>query len=172
MRNKIFLTTFSFLFLFLIQPVYAHCPLCTAATGVAIAVARWYGIDDAIVGLFVGGLIISTAIWFNNILKKRNKGKEYFAYQGMILVFASLLFTFISFYFGGLIDTGIYTLFGIDKLVVGILLGSFVSWLAFYLHDVLRQINKNKNYLPFQAIVLALLLLSLTGVSFYFIGWV
>ncbi len=166
-----FTVIFLALFLNFVQPVYAHCPLCTAATGAAIAVTRWYGIDDSVVGLFVGGMIISTAFWFNNILKKRNKGKEYIAYQGLILIFISLLSTLVSFYFGGLIGTGIYILYGIDKLLIGIFIGSFLTWFAFYLHDMLRQINRDKNYIPFQAIVLAFVFLSTASVSFYFAGW-
>ena len=38
----------------------AHCPLCTLATGAAVATARWYGVDDLIVSTFIGGTIIST----------------------------------------------------------------------------------------------------------------
>ena len=34
--------------------VSAHCPLCTAGAAVGIGVARFYGVNDSIVVLFLG----------------------------------------------------------------------------------------------------------------------
>src|SRR3989338_2455804 len=58
----------------IIPTVMAHCPLCTAATIVGVGVTRSLGWDDSIVGIFVGAMIVSSALWLNNILKKRNIG--------------------------------------------------------------------------------------------------
>ena len=54
----------------IIPNVIAHCPLCTAATIVGVGVTRSLGWDDSIVGVFVGALIVSSALWVNNIFKK------------------------------------------------------------------------------------------------------
>ena len=62
----------------IIPSVMAHCPLCTAATIVGVGVTRSLGWDDSIVGIFVGAMIVSSVLWLNNILKKRNIGGNAF----------------------------------------------------------------------------------------------
>ena len=145
--------------------VVAHCPLCTLATGAAVAAARWYGVDDLIVSTFIGGVIISTGYWANNWLNKRSKGKGYIKFQLPILVLASYVSVVLTLYFSGLLGNTApqFLLFGIDKLFIGATVGSIVTVLAFTLHDALRRHNGNKNYLPFQAIVLALAFLAATA---------
>ena len=55
-----------------IPRVMAHCPLCTAATIVGVGITRSAGLDDSIIGVFVGAMIISSALWVIKILKKKN----------------------------------------------------------------------------------------------------
>ncbi|PJC45071.1 hypothetical protein CO038_00480, partial [Candidatus Pacearchaeota archaeon CG_4_9_14_0_2_um_filter_39_13] len=41
-------------FIATIPGVMAHCPLCTGATIVGVGITRSLGLDDSIVGVFVG----------------------------------------------------------------------------------------------------------------------
>lgn len=71
-RKKIamvFFPTFSFNFT---SKAYAICPLCTVAVGAGVGVSRSLGIDDVIVGLWIGGLLVSSSMWLFEWLK----GKE------------------------------------------------------------------------------------------------
>ena len=165
------LSVFSLFFPLFGQIVLAHCPLCTAATGVAIGVARWYGVDDLIVGTFAGGFMMATGFWLNNVLLKRHKGKEYIPYQLTIIILFTSVSTIFTFATAGLTNS-IYTLFGIDKIILGLIFGNIVSLIAFKFHDFLRQTNSHRNFFPFQVIVITLLLLSVTSASFYLVGWV
>jgi len=45
--------------------------LCTAAVGTGLVTARYYGINDAAIGIWIGAFIISTALWTSNLLKRR-----------------------------------------------------------------------------------------------------
>ena len=78
-RNRINSRTYKILGLLLIPllsliavipGVMAHCPLCTTATIIGVGVTRSFGLDDSIVGVFVGAMIVSSALWLNNALKK------------------------------------------------------------------------------------------------------
>jgi uncharacterized membrane protein (DUF4010 family) len=148
----------------------AHCPLCAAATGAAVVAARYYGVDDLIVSVLAGGFLMSTAYWFNNWLLKRNKGKNYLPWQLEILILATFLSTLYTFQLTGLLGNSMYQIYGLDKLVVGLAIGSFITVAAFSLHDFLRKMHQNKNYLPFQAIVLAFAFMGIAIAAFYFIG--
>jgi hypothetical protein len=122
-----------------ISPAHAHCPLCTAATGAAVAVTRFYGLSDAVVGLWIGALAVSMVLWFNKILKK-----QFVPLQGEMLVIASLLATVIPFYFAGLFSIPGNIIFGVDKLLFGILLGGFLTWIIPVLSRYIKAVNNGK----------------------------
>ena len=58
----------------------AFCP-CIVAAAAGIALARYFGINDIVTGLWVGAMIISTGIWTEDELKKylrrRNRYSNY-----------------------------------------------------------------------------------------------
>ncbi|MBI2543264.1 MAG: hypothetical protein HYW24_03700 [Candidatus Aenigmarchaeota archaeon] len=166
---KISLLSFLFSFIFLIPTVFAHCPLCTAATGAAVAVTRWYGLDDSIVGVFVGGMVVASGLWINNSLMKRNKGKEYIPLQSGIVLFLSFVLTTITLYFAGLLGpNNPFKIFGVDRILFGTLIGILASLTSFRLHRLLREINRNKNYFPYQPILILILSLAI-GSSILFL---
>lgn len=151
-----------------VPAVWAHCPLCTAATGAVVATTRVYGVDDLIVGTLIGGFAISTALWIDRILKKRNRGKAYVRGQGAAIVGISIALTVAGFLFMPVPGTAT-TMFGFDKLIVGILAGSAVSLFAFALHEKLRKIN-GKSFFPLQAVAIVLLALFAVNTGFYVAG--
>src|SRR3990167_3815662 len=112
------LLVMSLLGLIVILPgVMAHCPLCTAATIVGVGVTRSLGWDDSIVGIFVGAMIVSSALWVNNIFKKRNIGGNAFLRIGSITI-ATFVLTVLSFYFAGLFGpANTYRIFGMEKII-------------------------------------------------------
>src|SRR3989338_6082029 len=88
MKKKFFLLPL--LFLFDINFVKAHCPLCTAAVGAAAVSAKYYGMDTSIIGVLIGAFGISTGLWVALKMKK-----QYFKFQTSAIVVASFLLTVI-----------------------------------------------------------------------------
>lgn len=133
--------------------VSAHCPLCTAGAVAGVGAARYYGVDDSIVGLLLGAFVASTGLWVDKWLKKRKK-KINFPMQAFILVLLSFLLLFIPLYMKGIIANfemvrslpevhsmlgmGIY---GIDKLLFGIIFGTLMISGVFSLSDYLKEKN-------------------------------
>jgi len=145
----------------------AHCPVCVVATGSAVVAARIYGVDDLIVGTFAGGFLVSTAYWVNNVLLKRNRKKAYFPWQLEVLILGTFLSSLLTFQFAGFLGDWVYQIYGVDKLVIGTAVGSFMVVAAFAVHARLRKLNRNRNYVPFQAILLALAFMAVAAVGFY-----
>lgn len=178
MRFKFFvLSIFFTLALVLIIPnVLAHCPLCTAGAAASVGIARAYGVDDSIVGLLLGALIVSSALWFNKWLKK----KVNLPFQEALLVLISFLVIAIPFYYAGLIInfdmvrsmpeahgmTGLGVLglsqFGIDKLLFGMILGTLAVWGVFSLSDhiIKRRGKRLFDYQGFIFMLASLIILS------------
>jgi len=175
---KSFIFLFFLLSLILILPnVLAHCPLCTTGAAVGVGVARAYGVDDSIVGLFLGALIISSALWFNRWLKKKTN----FPFQEFLIVIASFLLFVIPFYYSGLI-TGFAIvktspehhsilglgIFGIDKLLTGIIIGFLAVWWGFRLSDSIKE-KKGKVLWPYQSISFMFIILAILTLIFWLI---
>lgn len=164
--KKLFLLPF--LFLFYPITVSAHCPLCTAAIGVATVSAKYYGMDLSVVGVFVGAFAISTGLWVGK------KFKNYFKFQLPLIVLLSFVLTVVPImalgsdsvylpilWFGeaGSLFNKVYW---VDKLLFGSIIGSITSIFAFGLHDFVKKLH-GKVLFPFQGITLTLLLLALAG---------
>lgn len=169
LKLRFILPAFLLSFILFSQNVFAHCPLCIAATGSTVAFARFYGVHDLITGTLFGGFIVSSAFWIHLVLKKRNKGQNYLPFQLFFIIFLSVLSLLISIY---LFDSyGIFGyLFGLSDLTFGAIIGSIISTFAFEFHEISRRFNNNKNFIPFQSILLVLLFLSISIASYYVAG--
>jgi len=160
----------------LVPPVSAHCPLCTAGAAIGVGVAREMGVDDSIVGLFLGAFVAASGLWLDRILKKRNID---YPLQGMILVAVSLLSVAVPLYYAGVITntavvrslTDYHSLFGleafgIDKLFGGLLFGTVLITGVFTLSDYVTRIRGGRLF-RFQGMVLMAVALALCAIAFW-----
>jgi len=149
---------------------YAICPLCTVAVGAGVGFSRSLGIDDAIVGLWIGGLLVSSCMWLFEWLRGKKivkKGSEkWWSFGVAVLMYAMVL---IPLKFTGIIGHPLNTMMGIDKVIFGIVLGSIVFFAAGKLHFYLKRRNREKGYIPYQKVILPVGALWLTTIILYLI---
>lgn len=155
-----------FLLLPVVSKVYAICPVCTIAAGAGLGISRYLGIDDAIIGIWLGGLILSGGMWASSVLKDRHIKLPYLAVW-MVLLF--YLFTIIPLYFTNMIGIPGNTQFGIDKVIFGIGVGSICFLFGALADIVLRAMNDCKVNFYYQKVILPIsFLLIATGVVYFF----
>jgi len=149
---------------------YAICPLCTIAVGAGVGFSRSLGIDDVIVGLWVGGLLVSSSMWMYEWLKTKKivkKGTEKWWVIGVaVLMYALVL---IPLKLSGIIGHPLNTMLGVDKVLLGVLIGSVVFFASGRLHFYLKSMNKEKVYFPYQKVVIPVGALWLTTILLYLI---
>lgn len=145
----------------------AVCPVCTAAVAGGLGLSRWLGVDDAISGIWIGGLILSSSLWFINWLKKKYP-KLTFKYLPISLIVITYLLVFGPLALSGIIGHPFNRLWGIDKLLVGTLAGSAAFWLAVWLDRKVRE-TRGKQLFNYQKIIFPLILLALSSLMFYFV---
>lgn len=155
--------------------VSAHCPLCTAAVGAAAVSAKYYGLDISIIGLLIGAFGISTGLWVG--LKIR---KQYFKFQLLAIVLGSFLLTvmpllylsndyvYLPLLLFGQAGSFLNSVYWINKVLLGSIIGGLVTLFAYYLHVYIKKIN-GKVLFPFQGVALTLTFLFVSGLSMYFI---
>jgi len=156
---------FIFSFLFLSKPTFAVCPLCTVAVGAGVGLCRYLGIDDTISGVWIGGLIVSAALWLADFLRKKRILKSKTAEILSLIFFYLLTLPFLSWL--KIIGWPGNSLWGMDKIVLGILSGSLVFLLAVFTDRFLRRLNKGKILFYYQKVVIPLLFLALLSLIFY-----
>jgi len=164
----LFIFAISFLFA---EKALAVCPICTIAVGAGVGLSRWLGIDDAITGLWVGGLIVSMITWTESWLEKKNirfKGRVF------VNVLAYYALVVVPLYYSGIIGNPQNKLFcfcgfNIDKLLFGIITGSLAFWFGASWYYYLKEKNQGRAYFPFQKVVMPVSPLIILSVIFYFL---
>ena len=167
MKKKI-LTFFSVLglSLFYAIPAKAVCPVCAIAIVAGLGLSRWLGIDDTVSGLWIGAIIVALIIWTIDWLNKKNIN---FSYKKTSVVLVYYLLVIVPLYFYHIIGHPYNKLWGIDKLLLGMTIGSVVFYAGEAGYVYLKKKNDNKAHFPFQKVVMPVLPLIILSVAFYFI---
>ncbi|PIU71693.1 hypothetical protein COS80_01985 [Candidatus Woesebacteria bacterium CG06_land_8_20_14_3_00_39_27] len=118
------------------------CQVCTLAVGAGLGLSRWIGVDDAVSGIWIGGLILSSSLWFYSWLSKKYPKLHTTPY---------MLLTTTLIYILSLIPL-VWTGVLIYKLVIGIVIGSLTFLLGIWADKKVRKI-KGKQLFNFQKVV-------------------
>lgn len=143
----------------------AFCPVCTIAVGAGVGLAQWLGIDDTISGLWIGGLTVSVIAWTINWFNIKNI--QFFGRKILIILFYYLIIV-IPLFYTGIIGHQLNKLWGIDKLLLGIILGSITFLAGGLWYNYLKKKNGRAHF-PFQKVAMPLAPLIILSFIFYFI---
>ncbi len=156
----------AFFSLFISVPVKAVCPVCTVAVVGGLGLSRWLGIDDTITGIWIGGLTFSLIIWTIEWFNKKNIK---FLFRKISIFIGYYALIVLPLFWIGIIGIETNKLWGIDKLLLGIILGSilFVAGAASYPYFKNKELQKA--YFPFQRVVMAVTPLIIFSIIFYFL---
>lgn len=162
-----FLTTLNLFILALPSSVAAMCPLCTVAVAGGLGLSRWLGIDDTISGIWVGGIIISSSLWFISWLNAKRPKWKVDTYQAAI-VLAFYLLVLGPLYYYNIIGHPFNTIFGIDKLIFGAALGSLGFMAGMWIDKKVRK-AKGRQLFNYQKVVFPVGTLAILSLGGYFL---
>jgi hypothetical protein len=140
------------------------CPICTVAVGVGLGLSRWLKIADTISGLWIGAFIVSLSSVSATFTRKYISASHALLMMGYIIFYFVL--TIFPLQYMGIIGHPIHRIFGVDKLVFGVVFGVVVFFLSNGLHLWLKKRNNNKSYFPFQKVVIPLWTLLIVSIIF------
>jgi len=139
----------------------AMCPVCTIAVGAGLGLSRWFGIDDTVSGIWIGGLMVSLIFWTMDWL---NTKKIHFKFQTILVVLGYFVLIVVPLMFLSHPDN---TLWGIDKIMLGVSVGSIGFLIAGQTYQYLKKKNNNQAHFPFEKVVLPVSTLILLSIIFY-----
>ena len=143
------------------------CPVCTVTVIAGLGLSRLLGIDDVVTSLWIGGFILSFSFITIDWIRKRWPQLKIENWK-LIIYASAYLFVLIPLKLAHTI--GIYrnSLFGVDKVVLGIFVGSVV-FLAGVWADKFQRKKFPKIFFPFQKVIFPVLSLLITSSIFYII---
>ena len=144
----------------------AVCPVCTIAVGAGLEGARLLGVDDVITGIWAGGLTLSLYFWTVGWLKKQGVNSFWWQIVGPFVAYYALLGMV---YLMPGVDFGAVTLWGIDKFLLGVIVGTVAFYFGARWYVKIKRNNGGRAMFPFQKVVVPLSLLAVMTVVFWFI---
>ncbi len=167
MKKVLSVMFFSVLATIMILPVaQAVCPVCTVAVGAGLEGMRLLGVDDVITGIWAGGLTLSLFFWTAGWLKKHNVKSAFWQivvpfvfYYGLL----ALVYALPGVHFGA------STLCGVDKFLLGIIVGTIAFYLGARWYVKIKRENGGHAKFAFQKVVVPLSFLIVATIIFWFI---
>ncbi|MCX6795828.1 MAG: hypothetical protein NT165_03855 [Candidatus Falkowbacteria bacterium] len=145
----------------------AICPLCVIAVGAGLGLSEYLGIDDTISGSWIGALIVAMAWWNINWFESKKIWNDKRQMRNVLTILAYYLLVVAPLFWQGLIGQPGKTIFGIDKLALGITVGSIVFVLSEIWYNKLKQKNNGRALFPFQKVVTPIMNLAIVDLLFY-----
>ena len=146
--------------------VQAFCTVCVVGVGAGLELSNYLGIDDVITGLWIGALLVALSAWTLDWM-----GKRKYAFKGdkFTVYFVYYALTIGPLYWVGLMGQANHFFWGVDKLLLGMVLGSLVFFFGGMWHFRLKKNNNDKVYFPFQKVVIPVGALLILSLLFYFL---
>jgi hypothetical protein len=165
-RNKItFLSFFSLFGTFFASTALAICPVCVVGVGAGVGLTRWLKIDDTITGLWIGALTVSLIAWTIEWLKKKNID---FKGRNLITIIAYYAMVFWPLHSLEAVGNGFNTIWGMDKLIFSIVLGS-ISFFGFEKWYRSMRAKRGKSMFRYQKVIWPMIPLIVFSIIFFFI---
>ena len=157
------------------------CPVCTVTVVAGLWLSRTLGIDDVITSLWIGGFILSFSfITINWLEKSKWQEKIYGAvckfkcgmteFQALKfwVIFLMYSLVIIPLFFSHTIGIKGNTLWGIDKILLGIIIGSIVFLVGVWSDKEVRKARDGKQLFIYQKVAFPVAALIAASLGFYF----
>ena len=151
----------------LAAPAYANpaCAVCTVAVGASLEIARSYGVDDTVVGVWSGAMLVILGYWTLKWFDKKGwnfKGRDF-------IVLASSVAMIGFMYISELVYTPqIIGIFYLDGFLFSTLVGALVMVYSSDFYQWMKKRNGGHAHFPFEKVVVPVIALCLASACFYY----
>ena len=142
------------------------CPVCVVAIGAGLGFSRWFGIDDVVASIWIGALLTVITIW--TLMWMKNK-KWSFQDDGVVITLSYILLTYIPLYYAGIVGNPLNMIWGMDKILVGSIIGAVVFFIGHWINLYLKSKNNGKVFFPYQRVAIPVGVIFLTSLVFHFL---
>ena len=139
----------------------AVCPVCTVAIGAGLEGARLLGVDDVITGLWAGAMTLTMIFWTAKWMAKHKIQNGVWYLMDFVVWYAFLA----ALYLTPALTYRANLLWGVDKFMLGTIVGSVAFYIAERFNARLIRNNNGRSLFKFQKVIVpVVILLALSGV--------
>lgn len=140
------------------------CAVCTVAVGATLGISRKLGIDDTVIGVWLGAFLMLMVVWTIVFCKKKN-----WRFHGMFWVILAVTFSLvIPIYTFGYITYEARTIFGIDAFLISVIAGAVIIPVSDKLYLFMKKKNGGHAHFPFEKVFVPVAMLALVSFAFYY----
>jgi hypothetical protein len=132
------------------------CPVCTVAVAAGVGFLREFGVNDILTGIWFGALIASSIAWMIDWLNRKNIHFLFRKILVIIVFYALFILPLYPLKIMGLVGN---TVFGMDKILFGVIIGTIIFILAVLADRYLRTLNETKVMIKWQKVIIPLIFL-------------
>ncbi len=153
--------------------------LCTVGVVAGLAISRYFGVDDSVVGVWIGAVVVALIAMTNAYLEKKNVR---FKFRDTAIALSYVGFTGASLYWAGVIGLPRNVFFKVsqdfaafvpsiiaDKILISSAVGAIVLVASSKFYQFLKAKNGGKAHFPFEKVFIPLASLAATSAAFYFV---
>lgn len=140
------------------------CAVCTVAVGASLEIARYYGVDDCVVGVWAGALLALLGYWLILWFQKKN-----WNFWGRDFVLMAVSVGSIGFMYISQIPYTpkvIWHIFYLDPLLFSTVLGALTFIYVSKFYQWMKARNGGHAHFPFEKVVLPVAALAVLSVWF------
>ena len=141
------------------------CAVCTVAIGASLTIARKFGVDDCIVGVWAGAMLAILGYWLIRWFDSR--GWRFAGYKTILMAVSVASIGFM--YFGELAYAPkvILGFLYLDSFLFASLAGAAVFIAAMEFYYWMKQRNNGRAHFPFEKVVLPVGAVALLSLAFH-----
>ena len=143
------------------------CPVCTVTVVAGLGISRLLGIDDVVISIWIGAFILSMSNATHKWISKRWP-KFHNIYYLLLTNFVIYALVIIPLYLNGSIGISTNCLWGIDKIILGVIIGTATFLLGIFADKKVRKMH-TKQLFPYQKVVFPIVSLIIVSVIFHFV---
>lgn len=142
------------------------CAVCTIAVGASLEIARRLGVDDSVVGVWVGAFLVILGYWTIKWFDKKN---WHFPYRDALLITLSV--AMIGFMYLGKLtyhSEVVGFIFYLDPFLYSVIIGAIVFIASSNFYQWMKKKNGGHAHFPFEKVAVPVIALILTSSYFYY----
>jgi H+/Cl- antiporter ClcA len=140
------------------------CALCTIAVGASLEIARRWGVDDCVVGVWAGAMLALIGYWMIIWFDKKNwhfKGRDFILIASSVAMIGAMYIKHMPY------NPTNVLIFWIDPFLFSVILGALGLVYSSVFYQWMKARRGRANY-PFEKVILPVMALVLLSAVFYY----
>jgi len=151
----------------LTMPAWANpaCAVCTVAVGASLEIARKLGVDDSVVGVWAGAMLVMIGYWTIRWFDKKGwnfKGRDWTL---LVISVAMIGFVYVS---EMSYNAQVIGIFYIDPFLFSTIIGALVMIWSSDFYQWMKARNGGHAHFPFEKVVVPVVALLAVSTYFYY----